>query len=68
MTHSASCFFKVAWEAVGGYRSDKSRRVVPFSDSDFQLRVNAVFPVAVSDATPYVFWRIYSSVDKGVNS
>lgn len=68
MTHSASCFFKVAWEAVGGYRSDKRRRVVPFSDSDFQLRVNAVFPVAVSDSTPYVFWRIYSSVDKGVNS
>jgi glycosyltransferase involved in cell wall biosynthesis len=68
MTHSGSCFFKVAWEAVGGYRADAARRVVPFSDRDFQLRVNAVWPVAVAYETPLALWREGSSVDAGVNS
>ncbi len=65
MTHSGSCFFKVAWEAVGGYCVDRRRRVVPFSDRDFQLRVNAVWPVAVARATPFALWRSDSSVDEG---
>jgi len=68
MTHSGSTFLKVAWEAVGGYQVDKKRRVVPFSDRDFQLRVNAAWPVAVADKTPYSFWRTDSSVDRDLNS
>jgi glycosyltransferase involved in cell wall biosynthesis len=68
MTHSGSCFLKVAWQAVGGYRIDKKERVVPFSDRDFQLRVNAVWPVAVAYETPLTLWRSDSSVDAGLNS
>jgi GT2 family glycosyltransferase len=68
MTHSGSCFLKAAWEAVGGYRVDKRERVVPFSDRDFQLRVNAVWPVAVAYETPFTLWRRDSSVDAGLNS
>ena len=68
MTHSGSCFFKMAWEAVGGYRVAKEQRVVPFSDRDFQLRINAVWPVAVAYETPFSFWRRDASVDGGINS
>jgi hypothetical protein len=68
MTHSGSCFFKVAWEAVGGYQAVKAKRVVPFSDRDFQLRINAVWPVAVAYETPLTLWREGSSVDAGINS
>ena len=68
MTHTGSCFLKVAWEAVGGYRVRKAERVVPFSDRDFQLRVNAVWPVAVAYETPIALWRRDSSVDAGLNS
>ena len=68
MTHSGSCFFKVVWQAVGGYRADEAERVVPFSDRDFQLRVNAVWPVAVAYETPLTLWREGSSVDAGINS
>ena len=68
MTHSGSCFYKVAWEAVGRYRADKAERVVPFSDRDFQLRVNTIWPVAVAYETPLTLWREGSSVDAGINS
>jgi glycosyltransferase involved in cell wall biosynthesis len=68
MTHSGSTFLKVAWEVVGGYQVDKKRRLVPFSDRDFQLRVNAVWPVGVSNETPFSFWRTDSSVDRERNS
>ena len=68
MTHSGSCFFKVVWAAVGGYGVDRAGRVVPFSDRDFQLRVNALWPVAVAYETPLTLWREGSSVDAGVNS
>jgi hypothetical protein len=68
MTHSGCCFLKVAWEAVGGYYVDKGARVVPFSDRDFQIRVNSVWPVAVSNETPFTLWRRDSSVDGGLNS
>jgi glycosyltransferase involved in cell wall biosynthesis len=68
MSHSGSCFYKAAWEAVGGYRADKAERVVPFSDRDFQLRVNVVWPVAVAYETPFTLWRLGSSVDAGINS
>ena len=68
MTHSGSTFLRAAWEAVGGYLEDKERRVVPFSDRDFQLRVNAAWPVAVAYETPYSFWRSDSSIDRGRDS
>jgi glycosyltransferase involved in cell wall biosynthesis len=68
MTHSGCCFLKVAWEAVGGYYVDKGARVVSFSDRDFQIRVNSVWPVAVSNETPFTLWRRDSSVDGGLNS
>ena len=68
MTHSGQCFLRMAWEAVGGYRADKKARVVPFSDRDFQIRVGAVWPVAVAVGTPLAFWRNDSSVDAGRHS
>lgn len=68
MTHSGSTFFRAAWEVTGGYYPDKSRRVVSYSDRDFQLRVASLFPVAVSMAVPFAYWRTDSSVDRGRNS
>ncbi|NVN91171.1 MAG: glycosyltransferase [Desulfuromonadales bacterium] len=68
MTHSGSCFLKAAWHAVGGYLPKGRKRVVPFSDRDFQLRLNALFPVAISYEIPFVYWRNNSSFDKGINS
>ena len=68
MTHSGSCFLKSAWKMVGGYYSDKRERLVPFSDRDFQLRINALFPVAVSSDILFSFWRSNSSVDNGLDS
>lgn len=68
MSHSGSCFMRMAWEAVGGYYADKRHRLVPFSDRDFQLRVNATFAVAVSPKIPLSFWRRGSSVDHELNS
>jgi glycosyltransferase involved in cell wall biosynthesis len=68
MTHSGCCFLKSVWEKVGGYYPDKRKRLVPFSDRDFQLRVNALFPVAVSSVVPFSFWRSGSSVDQGRDS
>jgi len=68
MTHSGSSFYKFAWAAIGGYYPDKSKRLVHFSDRDFQLRMNALFPVALSNITPLSCWRNDSSVDQGVNS
>jgi hypothetical protein len=68
MTHSGSCFTKSAWHAAGRYYTDKRTRLVPFSDRDFQLRVNALFPVAISPDAPFSFWRRGSSVDHGRNT
>lgn len=68
MTHSGSSFYKAAWKYIGGYYPDKSKRLVHFSDRDFQLRMNALFPVALSNITPLSCWRNDSSVDQGVNS
>ena len=68
MTHSGSCFLKAAWRAVGGYFPDKRNRLVPQSDRDFQLRVNALFPVMLSNTVPFSCWRNDSSVDAGINS
>ncbi len=68
MTHSSCTFRKKAWEVVGGYYSNKKERIVPFSDRDFQIRVNCLFPVGVSYNIPFSFWRSNSSVDAGINS
>ena len=68
MTHTGSTFLRVAWEAVGGYRVAQQERVVPYSDRDFQLRVNLLWPVAVAYETPFSFWRTDSSVDAGRDS
>jgi GT2 family glycosyltransferase len=68
MTHSGSCFYKSAWQAIGGYYPDKSMRLVHFSDRDFQIRMNAIFPVILSNITPLSCWRNDSSVDQGINS
>jgi hypothetical protein len=68
MTHSGSCFWKTAWEAVGGYSVAKEDRMVPFSDRDVQLRVSTLWPVAVAHETPIAFWLNDASVDGGVNS
>ena len=67
MTHSGMTVQRAAWQLVGGYRKNVGSRVVPFSDRDLQLRVGALYPVAVIDA-PMVWWRSDSSVDAGVNS
>jgi glycosyltransferase involved in cell wall biosynthesis len=66
MCHSASAFFKDVWEAVGGYYPEMDRRVVMFSDRDFQLRVNCLCPVAVVEDAAFAFWRVGSSVDAGL--
>jgi glycosyltransferase involved in cell wall biosynthesis len=63
MTHSGSCFRKEAWRGAGGYWP-RRERLVPPSDRDFQLRVNALGPVGVAYTTPYSFWRTDSSVDR----
>lgn len=68
MTNSGCSFLKTAWETVGGYFPQKERRLVPFSDRDFQLRVNALLPVGVSLEVPFAMWRSNSSVDCGINS
>jgi hypothetical protein len=67
MTHSGMTFARAAWEVVDGYRTGVALRVVPFSDRDFQLRVAALYDVAVID-DPLVWWRSDSSVDAGLNS
>ncbi len=67
MTHSGMTLLRAAWQLVGGYRSRVGDRLVPFSDRDMQLRVGALYPVAVIES-PLVWWRSDSSVDGGLNS
>lgn len=68
MAHSGSSFLKIAWETVGGYISKLNKRVIMYSDRDFQLRVNSVFPIAIIENAAFTFWRINSSVDAGIYS
>lgn len=63
LTHSGSTFLKAAWESVGGYYSNKKKRVIRYSDRDFQYRIASLYPVAVAQSVPFVFWRNDSSVD-----
>ena len=62
MTQSSCSFFRFAWEAVGGYRP-RGKRVHPQAaeDRDFQMRVNALFPVGVFTDYPLAYWRSDSS-------
>lgn len=66
MCHSGCTFMKGAWRAVGGYRPVWRERVVVPDDRDFQIRVNALFPVAVVENAAFAFWRVNSSVDRGL--
>ena len=66
MCHSGTTFLKSGWKTVGGYLP-KDKRLVNFSDRDFQLRINLTFNVGVSNA-PACFWRNDQSVDSGLNS
>ena len=68
MSHSSSTFNKEAWKAAGGYYPDKTKRLCPFSDRDFQLRVGLLYPVGVLLGSPLTLWRSDSSVDSGLNS
>lgn len=64
MTHSSTSFFKVAWEAVGGYREKNKRLHIDLNeDRDFQMRMAALFPVAVINY-PLAYWRTDSSHGK----
>ncbi len=68
MTHSAMVLRREAFDQVGGYKVDKSQRLVPYSDRDLQLRINAHFQIATNNQVAFAFWRNDSSVDEGVNS
>jgi len=48
MTFSGSAFFRSAWEAVGGFKPFEDR-VCSHDDRDFEMRVAALFQVAVVD-------------------
>lgn len=63
MTMSSCSFLRSAWEAVGGLW-EFDRRVCSFDDRDFQMRVCALFPVAVLKE-PLAFYRVNSSVGRG---
>jgi glycosyltransferase involved in cell wall biosynthesis len=59
MTMSGSSFLKSAWIAVGGFLPYK-QRVCSYDDRDFQMRVSALFDVAVIEE-PLAFYRLDSS-------
>lgn len=46
MTMSSCTFLKSAWQAVGGFWPH-SKRIHPIDDRDFEMRVSALFDVAV---------------------
>jgi glycosyltransferase involved in cell wall biosynthesis len=66
MTHSGSTFSKIAWKHINGYYP-KNKRIVNFSDRDFQIRMNLFFDVGVF-SVPICFWRNFCSVDSGKNT
>ena len=68
MTHSGMTFRRSAWESVGGYLPNKSERVIIYSDRDFQLRVNSLYPVGIVENAAFSFWRMTTSVDGGLYS
>lgn len=65
VTHSGCTFRRDAWRQAGGYLGDPRRRIVRYTDRDFQLRVHALYPVGLlRPAQPVAFWRSDSSVDR----
>ena len=68
MCHSGSAFYKAAWREAGGYRRQWSERVIGYADRDFQIRVNALFPIVIVENAAFAFWRVDSSVDQGLFS
>ncbi|MCX6712935.1 MAG: glycosyltransferase family A protein [Candidatus Vogelbacteria bacterium] len=64
MTHSSSTFVRIKGVAAGLYRPKKDR-LVPFSDRDFQIRINLLYSVGTNVLVPFCFWRSDSSVDSG---
>lgn len=67
MTHSSSTFSRLKALSVGLYRPLKTR-IVRFSDRDFQIRLNLLYPVGIYRQLPLCFWREDSSQDSGLNS
>jgi cellulose synthase/poly-beta-1,6-N-acetylglucosamine synthase-like glycosyltransferase len=63
MTMSGSAFLKSAWETVDGFWDFKDR-VCSYDDRDFQMRVSALFNIAVIDE-PLSLYRIDSSLGRG---
>lgn len=65
MTQSSCSFYRVAWEATGGY-TPKNKRIHPDAneDRDFQMRVASLFPVGTYDNYPFAIWRTDSSHGK----
>lgn len=66
MTHTGSTFVRLRAQRVGLYRAKKDR-LIPYSDRDFQIRINLLYPVAHVNV-PVCFWRNNSSVDDVKNS
>lgn len=65
MTHSGSTFLKSAWASAGRYRL-RNERVIVHPDRDFQVRMNLLYPVAVSCEVPFSFYRTNSRRDPTV--
>jgi len=65
MTHSGSTFVRTKAIAAGLYRLKKDRIIV-YSDRDFQIRLNLLYPAGTSDKISFCFWRNDSSVDNGL--
>lgn len=65
MTHSGSTFLKAAWASAGRYRI-RNERVIVHPDRDFQVRMNLLYPVAVSCEVPFSFYRTNSRRDRTV--
>jgi len=67
MTHTGSTFVRTKAISVGLYR-EKGKRIIRFSDRDFQIRMNLLYSVGICDKFPLCFWRSNSSIDAGKNS
>ncbi len=65
MSHSGMMFHRAAWQAVGGYYSNRRERVVVHTDRDFQMRVISLLPGGITYEASFAFWRSDSSVDRG---
>jgi glycosyltransferase involved in cell wall biosynthesis len=65
MTHTGSTFVKPKAIAAGLYYPYKKDRIVHFSDRDFQIRLNLLYPAGTTSEIPFCFWRNDSSVDNG---